>query len=598
MLPVFSNLPPRSHMIVDGFRGINTTPDYKSGELVSCSNMDSGIYPALGSRKLRTLCSQCDGTINGADSFNGYVYTYYKDEPKSIFLCYKGISYEFTSYTGSSDFTAKRQFAFLENTILIIPDNVMFFTDNLSFKKADIYLNTNQTAANSKFKTEARGSTAFNVSGQKGIGMVYHDRIVSNSVRYTYSSSSYTFYPAGLSQKLEVGDVVTIRISTFSPSATSTEQYAAVRRVNGRTYTAKIKDLAVVSHSTATNGTVTEITELHLGSNAINTENIYDLNLTSISIEKKLPALSYITSHGNRVWGVKGNMVYASKLGDADEWNDFSMDSYGTLPSSSFAASAGTDGDFTAIVPHGNYVYALKENHIHKIYGDTPDEYTISNLEAPGAMAGTHTLCVCGMYLMYASHDGICILRDGYPKVISRKLGPLRPICATAQGGRYYLLCHKNGKKVIYVYDLDHDRWTMETCPDDADHLCSDTSGVCFCHGGRMVYLTDEAGSEYEREVHWDFGIRFDPEEFKKHTSIRAIAGISLEANASFTARVKYDDGTLSAICGFCYDETNRGSAVLRLPLKRDLGFVIEFKGVGGFILRNIKFSYYKSSIE
>ena len=600
MLPRLSNIPVQSHTIIDGFKGINVTNTYEAGELCSCTDIDSAAYPAIGTRKKRTLHSSCDGRINGVGSHNGYFYTFYKENPSSVYLYFGGKTYNYTAYSSSDDYSARRRFAFLENAILIIPDSVIFFTDTLKFKRSEFKQSLNNGTAKEKFNKESGGSKTFTFAGNEAIGRIYSNKITSLSLKYIPGASTqYTFCPCNFSGNFEVGDTVTVKFKAFSSTVSVSTYYQDMARLE-QGYTLRIKSLAKTTYRTpALSSAVTEVTEMVFEGNPLSIVSPYaEVNFSEVTIEKKLPPLSFVTSHNNRVWAVGANKVYASKLGDADEWNDFSTDSYGTLPSSSFSASAGTDGNFTAIIPHGNYIYAFKENHIHKIYGDTPDEYTISNLEAPGCAKDGSTLCVCGMYLMYASHDGICVLRDGYPRIVSKKIGYVTPICAASQGGRYYLLCQKGNGRVIYVYDLERDLWTMESCPDDTDNLCSDMSSVCFSDGGSLVYLTPENGSEYERDVHWNFRLRFDRNRFSLNTAIRAIARINLEKNSSFTVRVIYDDDSVSAICGLCYDETKYGSAVMRLPIKRDLGFSLEFKGVGGFTLRNIRFNYYKSIEE
>ena len=115
---------------------------------------------------------------------------------------------------------------------------------------------------------------------------------------------------------------------------------------------------------------------------------------------------------------------------------------------------------------------------------------------------------------------------------------------------------------------------------------------------GDIICLTDETVGEQEQNLKWRFRLRFESGFFGPGTSVRGAAGVRLKKNASFTVRCIYDDGTSSAPCGFCFDETPGGCADLRFPVKRDLGFCLEFRGVGGFTLKNLKFSYYKSDKE
>ena len=595
MLPFLKSVPVQNYLAVDKFRGINVTEGISPGEYVSCSNVDSLAFPAISSRKKRSLFSLCNGTINGVGSFDGFFYTYYTETPKSIKLFFKGKSYEYKSYSDSTDYTTRRQFATLENCIVIIPDNVIFYTDTLKFKK----INVNQVYKSGdiakKFAAEGLTTANYDYTTLAKRGYITSSSIYSHVCKYSYTGYARDFYCIAFNKDLKAGDVIKVKATVVSPSAEYTSAYTSfVEKIKTQGFSAKIKSITSITHFTP-KGTITEVTALNFDSNAINTGGYYDLHFTDITIERLMPDVSHICSFNNRIWAVGGGKVYASKLGEPDAWNDFSVDSHGTLPSSSFASSAATNGDFTAIIPHGNYIYALKENHIHKIYGDTPDEYTISNMTASGCLKGAPTIAVCGIYLVYASNNGICILREGYPKVISKKIGDISPICAAAQGNMYYVLCkHKNGR-AIYVYDMDHDMWTMQSCGQNADNLCTNGSDVCFSEGEKLIYLTSDKGEEHEKNVHWNFRLRFDRNEFAQNTAIRLVARISLGKNASYTAYAIYDDDTRGAVVGECFDETESGSSILRLPVKRDLGFCIEFRGVGEFTMKSIKFSYYKS---
>jgi len=138
MLPYLSNLPPQSSMAVDSFGGINVRDDISMGEYVSCSDIDPSSYPVISSRKKRTLHSECDGIINGVGDFDGFFYTYYKENPNEIYLRFKDEDYSYKNYSESSDYTCRRQFANLEKAIMIIPDNVVFHTDTKEFEKVNI----------------------------------------------------------------------------------------------------------------------------------------------------------------------------------------------------------------------------------------------------------------------------------------------------------------------------------------------------------------------------------------------------------------------------------------------------------------------------
>ena len=418
--------------------------------------------------------------------------------------------------------------------------------------------------------------------------------IYSNTRSYTHSGSTRTFYTMTFGTELKAGDVVKIKADVVSPNQELTDAYTKyVEKMKNEGFSAKIKSITSKTHYTP-KGTKTETTELIFENGAVYTGGYYGIYFTSITIEKKMPSVTGIASFNNRIWAVGGINIYSSKLANPTEWNDFSIDSAGTVPSASFATSAGTHGEFTDIIPHGNYIFAFKENHIHKIYGDTPDEYRVTGIEAPGCIKDTFALSVCGLYLIYASNDGIYILREGYPKIISKKIGKIAPICGAACGNLYYLLCKRGKGKAIYVYDMEHDLWTMQSCADNAFSLCSDGKDVCISEGGKLICLTKDDGEEFEKIVRWRFRLRFDRSIFGTNTALRMVAKISLGKNASYSAFAIYDDDTRGAAVGECFDETHSGNSILRLPVKRDSGFSVEFSGVGDFVMKSIRFNYYK----
>ena len=63
-----------------------------------------------------------------------------------------------------------------------------------------------------------------------------------------------------------------------------------------------------------------------------------------------------------------------------------------------------------------------------------------------GVTGSPDSLCVCGTNLMYAYHGEIYLLRDGYPRQVSKKIGKINPICAADYKGKYYVLCKKEEK--------------------------------------------------------------------------------------------------------------------------------------------------------
>ncbi len=598
MLPYIPNIPAQSSIAINRFRGINKTESYEMGELCSSENTSSERYPAISSRKIRTKLGECEGTINGIGSYDGIFYTYTNADNSKIFLCYNGTSYEFTSYSESDDFTAKRYFSYAGGNILIIPDKVTFNVADLKINRIIVSQTVSITSANAKFKNECTGNS-YSADYTSTFGTAQNNSISSKNVQISQANyTRYDFYPSGFSIDIEAGDMIFVKMEFYSASYEGQTAYNECQKRWQEGAWLKVKSVTKSTRTKPKGGTITEIVGLQFDSNSIDLSGYSSLEYQNITIERRMPDLERIISYNNRIWAINEDKVYTSRLGDADEWYDFSIDNYGTLPSSCFSAAAGTPGNFTAIFQHGNYVYAFKENYIHKIYGDTPDEYSFSNLQASGCIKDADTISVCGNYLMYASDDGICILRDGYPRIVSKGLGALSPVCAASHNGRYYIICNKDGGRVIYVYDLEHDIWTMESCAANADNIHSDARSICYSEGGDIIYLSDDAGEDAEEDLQWSFRMRFDRNAFDRNTSVRAVARIDLGEGADFEVKAVYDDGTEGNVCRADCDSFPHGRVTLRLPIKRDLGFCLDFSGSGSFVMRSIKFNYYKSFEE
>lgn len=180
------------------------------------------------------------------------------------------------------------------------------------------------------------------------------------------------------------------------------------------------------------------------------------------TVERKLPSMDFVCESGNRIWGCssKTNEIFASKLGDPT--NFFT---YMGISTDSYAASVGTDGEFTGAVSYRGYVLFFKENCVHKVYGQNPP-YTITTSYIRGVQKGSHkSLCLLNESLYYKSPNGICSYEGGLPIDISRDLGKTYYSNAVAGvfGNKYYI-CMENtkGVKELFTYDEEKAIWHRE----------------------------------------------------------------------------------------------------------------------------------------
>jgi len=172
--------------------------------------------------------------------------------------------------------------------------------------------------------------------------------------------------------------------------------------------------------------------------------------------------IQYATVHYNRIFGIKGSNVYASKVGEFNVWDDYSgteLDSWG--------ADVYSPGDFTGITSYQDHVVFFKRDQMYELYGYTPSQFRILETAKVGCISNK-TITEVGGVLYFMSEAGVCSYSGGFPRVVSDKLA-LENVATAAMGG--------DGRKVYisvdgytYIYDTQMDTFLpyMEECIDFA----------------------------------------------------------------------------------------------------------------------------------
>jgi hypothetical protein len=207
-----------------------------------------------------------------------------------------------------------------------------------------------------------------------------------------------------------------------------------------------------------------------------------------ITLTRRMPAMDFIIESGNRLWGcryglsVNGEMVneiYASKLGDFKNWNSFAG-----ISTDSYAASLGTDGQFTGAITHLGYPLFFKENYIHKVYGNYPANYQIQTITCRGVQKGCErSLAIVNETLFYKSRASVCAYDGSLPSEVSSALGDVQYSNAVAGvlGNKYYIsMMDTDGEYSLFVFDTKKGMWHRE----------DDTQVVEFCtNKGDLFYI-------------------------------------------------------------------------------------------------------------
>ena len=202
-----------------------------------------------------------------------------------------------------------------------------------------------------------------------------------------------------------------------------------------------------------------------------------------ITVERRMPKMDFVIESGNRLWGcLYGendneqivNEIYASKLGDFKNWNCFMG-----LSTDSYAASVGTDGQFTGAITHLGYPLFFKENCVHKVYGNLPANFQIQTTSCRGVQKGCdRSLAIVNEVLYYKSRHAVCAYDGSLPAEISYPLGDTSygNAVAGANGNKYYISMEDLDENLhLFVYDTAKGMWHKE------DNLWA--GGFCSCRG-------------------------------------------------------------------------------------------------------------------
>lgn len=202
----------------------------------------------------------------------------------------------------------------------------------------------------------------------------------------------------------------------------------------------------------------------------------------TLTISRDMPDLDFLCENENRLWGCKGDTIYASKLGDPFNWNVFDG-----VATDSFAVDVGSAGDFTACCSYLGYPVFFKEENIYKVYGDKPSNFQVMGSASLGVERGSHlSLAVAGEILFYLSRVGIVSYSGGIPQSVAGAFGTKRYSDAVAgsDGVKYYVsMMDTEGAWSLFVYDTRYGTWHRE----------DGTEAVGFGWNGDL-YLLSQAG--------------------------------------------------------------------------------------------------------
>ena len=276
-------------------------------------------------------------------------------------------------------------------------------------------------------------------------------------------------------------------------------------------------------------------------------ENSFTVNSTpaDITVARTVPDLDGVFVNDNRVWGCKGDTIYASKLGDPFNWNV-----YDGLSGDSWTAQTGSAGAFTGCCAFLGYPCFFKAERVFKVYGSRPSNFELVGSASLGVAPGAQgSLAVADETLYYLSRAGIMAYGGGIPRCVSAPLGEGRfdKAVGGSDGLRYYVSLRDGADWSLFCYDPAQGLWQRE----------DETEAIAFAfHEGALRMLTAEgelwalgetgSGGETEGPVESlaEFNDFTEDSPDRKHPA-KLLLRLELEAGASLTVAVQYDSDGL-----------------------------------------------------
>ncbi len=328
---------------------------------------------------------------------------------------------------------------------------------------------------------------------------------------------------------------------------------------------------------------------------------------SATSISRTMPDMDYVCEASNRLWGCKYGIVggqvvnelYASKLGDFKNWNV-----YDGVSTDSWAASVGSDGQWTGAINYLGYPTFFKEERIHRIYPSSAGAHQVQETVCSGVQKGSwRSLCVCNEILFYKGRTNVYAYDGSQPTAISDAFGDVNYIDARAGAVRNkYYISMKNAAVAdsnydLFCYDAKRGIWHREdstkalmfsACDDDLFFIDENAGKLCTVYGSEG---TEEQGMEWYAES----GVQNYSEVGHKYIS-RFNFRVQLPAGSSMHLYMRYDDGLWEDRGSF----TGKGLDTYLLPVIPRRCDHLQFKltGTGPFKLFGISKVYEQGSDE
>lgn len=503
-----------SQQVIDTFGGYNHNMKIGDGEFYDMKNLTSDYYPLLANRGKRGIVKQ----LTEPYALLGKSKLAYIDGT-SIFYGEEDL----TGYLSAEGFVLSDDEAMLPKQLVSMGAYIVIYPDKL-------YINTeNYTDCGSieaRFSTGDGNDVTYSICQQDGTA--YTDIIASGSAPEDPEAGVLWLDTSGSVHSLKQYNSTNgmwVDIATVYTKISYTGIGAQFSRYDGVTidgvqYTegADAPEEGAESLLPTIAGQLDALNGSHIiydcGEDYIVIvgllDQVYVQSSGSVTVNRTMPDMDYITEAENRLWGCKYglvggktvNEIYCCALGDFKNWNQFLG-----VATDSYVASVGTDGPWTGAVTHLGYPIFFKENCLHKVYISSTGAHQIVDTACRGVQRGSaKSLVVVGERLYYKAVNDVMMYDGSLPVSVSGQMGTERYFAAAAGvlGDKYYIsMKDRQGTQHLFVYDSLKGFWHQEDETHASDF--AKCNGELYYINGNTKQLMCVGGSagEAEGKVEW-----------------------------------------------------------------------------------------------
>ncbi len=295
-----------------------------------------------------------------------------------------------------------------------------------------------------------------------------------------------------------------------------------------------------------------------------------------------------VTHAYNRMFGVSGNRIYASKQGDIHNFNYYKL-----TPLDSWWADTESGEDFTALTSLSGRVVAFKKMSTYEVYGVNAP-YTVKDVSRSFGCVNPFTVAEVAGVLVLQTKEGLHAYGGSRFVNIQYPLGDLLPeadAMACGTGSKYYIVMAGR----LYCYDYYRGAWYCVSGETPAG-LCTCAGGVFINLNGTLWQLPESdspaPASQETKEQPWYFETTAINRDFTEGLLSSVELKLACE-DASFTVWVSHDGGAYEKVQDV---EWQQGKRFVAVPVRPRMcaEFRVKVAGSGRVTLCGMMLNQYK----